>query len=82
MITVSVQIIGQEEQISPDFKLKGNYLDFTFPNVYKEKCKIIDLFDNDRKKWIFQETLDPEFEIQQITQFSWIEFRKIQSSAY
>ncbi len=31
----SVQIIGQEEQISPSFKLEGKFLDFTFPNTTK-----------------------------------------------
>ncbi len=60
----NVQILGQEKQISPDFKLDGKYLDFTFPNSTKESARLL-LYDNDTKKLVFQETLDPEFDIQQ-----------------
>ena len=59
-----VQILSQEDQVSPDFKLDGKYLDFTFPNTTKESSRLL-LYDNGSKKWIFQETLDPKFDIQQ-----------------
>ena len=60
----NVQILGQEDQVAPDFKLDGKYLDFTYPNTTKEKSRLL-LYDNQSKKWIFQERLDPEFDIQQ-----------------
>ena len=60
----NVQVLGQEDQISPDFKLDGKYLDFTFPNTTENSARLL-LYDNDAKKWIFQETLDPEFDVQQ-----------------
>lgn len=60
----NVQILSKENQISPDFKLDGKYLNFTFPNTTKEKSRLL-LYDNKSKKWIFQETLNPEFDIQQ-----------------
>ena len=60
----NIQVLGQEDQISPDFKLDGKYLDFTFPNTTENSARLL-LYDNDAKKWIFQETLDPEFDVQQ-----------------
>ena len=59
-----VQIIGQEEQISPSFKLDGKFLEFTFPNSLQKSAKLL-LYDNDNNNLIFQEALKPEYDIQQ-----------------
>ena len=59
-----LQIIGQEEQISPSFKLDGKFLEFTFPNSIQKSARLL-LYDNDTNTLVFQEALKPEYDIQQ-----------------
>ncbi len=60
----NVQIVGEEEQVAPDFKLDGKFLEFTFPNSVRKNARLM-LYDSDTNKLVFQETLDPKFNIQQ-----------------
>ena len=71
-----VQIVGQEDQISPYFSLNGKFLEFTFPNSEQKSGRLL-LYDNDTKHWIFQERLFPEFDIQQALNLS-----KLNSGSY
>ncbi len=59
-----VQIAGQEELLSPYFKLNGKFLEFTFPNTTEKEARLL-LYNNDKDYWIFQETLRPEYDISQ-----------------
>ena len=65
----SVQITGTEDQISPDFKLDGKFLEFTFANTTEKGARLL-LYDKDTSHWIFQERLIPEFEDQQALNLS------------
>jgi len=60
----NVQIVGQEVQISPVFKLNGKFLEFTFPNSAENNTRLL-LYNNDTKHWVFQENLSSEFNISQ-----------------
>lgn len=65
----NVEITGQEEQVSPYFKLDGKFLEFTFPNATDQSARLL-LYNNDSKHWVFQEELNPEFDIQQALNLS------------
>ena len=60
----NVQILGQEEQIAPDFKSDGKFLELTFPNTTHQSARLL-LYRNASNKMVFQETLDPQYDIQQ-----------------
>jgi len=60
----SIQIVNQEEQLSPYFKLDGNYLEFTFPNTTDESARLL-LYDKSNDIWVYQESFNPAFDIQQ-----------------
>lgn len=64
-----VQITAQEEELSPTFKMDGKFLEFTFPNSTDKSARLL-LFNNDSKQWVFQEELNPEFNIQQALNLS------------
>ena len=59
-----IKPIGQEEDLSPSFKLEGKYLQFTFPNSIKESAKLL-LYNKDTDEYVYEEDLSPEFDIQQ-----------------
>ena len=64
-----VQINRLEDQISPDFKLDGKFLEFTFSNTTEKGTRLL-LYDKDTNHWIFQERLIPEFDDQQALNLS------------
>jgi len=59
-----IQVVNQEDQISPYFKLDGKYLEFIFPNLNDNNVRVL-LYSNNLKHWIFQERINPEFDVQQ-----------------
>ncbi|HPF52467.1 MAG TPA: hypothetical protein PK335_12870 [Draconibacterium sp.] len=64
-----VQVVNQEDQISPYFKLDGKYLEFTFPNLNDKNVRVL-LYSNNLQHWVFQERINPEFEVQQALNLS------------
>lgn len=68
----NVQIINNEEQISPYFKLKGKFLEFSFPNTTENEARFL-LYNNGTQHWVFQESLSPEFNISQELNLSKLE---------
>lgn len=64
-----VQITAQEEELLPAFKMDGKFLEFTFPNSTEKSAQLL-LLNNDSKQWVFQEELNPEFDIQQTLNLS------------
>ena len=65
----TIQLTGEEEQITPTFKLDGKYLNLTFPNLAENNVRIL-IYDKTIDKWIFQEKLSPENDIQQALNLS------------
>ncbi|WP_167604754.1 hypothetical protein [Maribellus sediminis] len=65
----TVQITGQKEELSPDFKLDGKFLEFTFPNIDDKDTRIL-LYDKDNGYWVYQESLLPKYDIKQALNLS------------
>ena len=65
----NIQIFNQEEELSPDFKLDGKYLEFTFPNTTEANARLL-LYDKNDGQWVYQESFDPQFDIQQTLNLS------------
>lgn len=59
-----VEILDQENQMSPTFSLDGKYLEFSFPNVALNNARLL-LYDNINHEWIYQESLKQEYNIKQ-----------------
>lgn len=64
-----VEVMNNEDQISPYFKLDGKYLELTFPNIEDNNVRVL-LYNNDSKDWVFQEKVRPEFDVQQALNLS------------
>ncbi|WP_340111577.1 hypothetical protein [Maribellus mangrovi] len=64
-----VKITGREEQLAPEFKLEGKFLEFTFPNIEDKRARLL-LFDKDNANWVYQESLIPEYDIEQTLNLS------------
>ena len=65
----NIRITGEEEQVSPNFKLDGRFLEFTFANSTEKSARLL-LYDNNTKHWVFQERLSPEIDTQQALNLS------------
>lgn len=59
-----VQIVNQKEEIAPSFSLDGKYLDLSFANSELKNAQL-SIYNKNNDDWIFQESLNPEFDIQQ-----------------
>lgn len=59
-----VQIVNQNEEIAPSFSLDGKYLDFSFANSALKDAQFL-IYNKDSNHWIYQESLNNEFDIQQ-----------------
>ena len=64
-----VQFVKNDEEISPNFKLNGKILEFSFPNSSDQNVRLL-LYNNDTNHWIYQENLYPESDISQTLNLS------------
>ena len=64
-----VLITGREEQLAPEFKLEGKFLEFTYSNIEDKEVRLL-LYDKDNAYWVFQESLIPEYDIKQALNLS------------
>ena len=60
----NIQIVDQEEQITPSFTIDGKFLRFSFPNSEEKGVRLL-LYNTDTNDLVFQESLNPEFDIKQ-----------------
>ena len=64
-----VQFVKNDEEVSPNFKLNGKILEFSFPNSSDQNVRLL-LYNNDTNHWIYQENLYPESDISQTLNLS------------